>query len=345
MDFCSVVDIFCGVGGLTHGFVKEGFRVLAGFDSDETCRYAFEKNNSAKFIKKNVKNLTGEEVNRLYGKDDLRILVGCAPCTPFSKYTQGRSGDKWKLLREFRRVILQTMPDIISMENVPELAKHKAFRRFVSALEKAGYKVSHTIVFCPDWGVPQTRRRLVLLASRLGEISLLPRKTHPKSRHRTVRLQIGEMPPLRAGQTHTRDRLHSCRSVTPINLKRLKATPEGGSWADWDDDLRLKCHKKSTGKTYRSIYGRMVWDDFAPTLTTHCTGIGNGRFGHPDQNRAISLREAAMLQTFPRSYRFVEPRKPMHNKTLSRQIGNAVPVRLGRIIARSIRCHLENVLQ
>jgi DNA (cytosine-5)-methyltransferase 1 len=344
MDYCSVIDIFCGVGGLTHGFVKEGFRVLAGFDSDDSCRYAFEKNNAAKFIKKNVTSLTGKEVSALYAKDEIRILVGCAPCTPFSKYTQGRSGDKWKLLREFRRVILETMPDVISMENVPELAKHKAFNRFVSALEDAGYKVSYSIVFCPDYGVPQTRRRLVLLASRLGEIKLLG-KTHPKSRHRTVRHQIGKMPALRAGQSHKHDRIHSCRSLTPINLKRLKATPEGGGWADWNDDLRLKCHKKSTGKTYRSIYGRMVWDDFAPTLTTHCTGIGNGRFGHPDQNRAISLREAAMLQTFPRSYKFVEPRRPMYNKTLSRQIGNAVPVRLGRIIARSIRYHLENVLQ
>jgi DNA (cytosine-5)-methyltransferase 1 len=230
------------------------------------------------------------------------------------------------------------------MENVPELAKHKAFRRFVSALESAGFKVSHSVVFCPDYGVPQSRRRLVLLASKFGEIDLL-RKTHPQSRYRTVRSRIGGMPALRAGERHPQDRLHSCRSLTPINLKRLKATPEGGSWADWSDDLRLECHKKSSGKTYRSIYGRMVWDDLAPTLTTHCTGIGNGRFGHPDQNRAISLREAAMLQTFPKSYRFVEPRKPLYNKVVSRQIGNAVPVRLGRIIARSIRRHLENVLE
>ncbi len=340
----SVVDVFCGVGGLTHGFVKEGFRIRAGFDSDESCQYAFEKNNSATFIKKNVTALTGKEVRALYAKDEVKILVGCAPCTPFSKYTQGRPGDKWKLLREFRRVILEAAPDVISMENVPELAKHRAFDRFVSALEDAGYEVSHSVVFCPDYGVPQSRRRLVLLASKLGEIKLLG-KTHPKSRYRTVRSRIGRMPALRAGQRHPQDRLHSCRSLSPINLKRLKATPEGGGWADWSDDLRLECHKKSSGKTYRSIYGRMVWDDLAPTLTTHCTGIGNGRFGHPDQNRAISLREAAMLQTFPKSYRFVEPRKPMYNKVVSRQIGNAVPVRLGRIIARSIKRHLENVLE
>jgi DNA (cytosine-5)-methyltransferase 1 len=127
-------------------------------------------------------------------------------------------------------------------------------------------------------------------------------------------------------------------------LKRLKATPQGGSWADWSEDLQLKCHKKSSGKTYRSIYGRMIWDDLAPTLTTHCTGIGNGRFGHPTQNRAISLREAALLQTFPRRYEFVKPRAPLYSKIVSRQIGNAVPVRLGRIIARSIKRHLQTVL-
>ena len=344
MEGCSVVDVFCGVGGLTHGFVKEGFRVVAGLDSDDTCQYAYEKNNAARFIKKNVSSLTGKEVKALYQKNEVKILVGCAPCTPFSKYTQGRSGDKWRLLREFRRVILETAPDVISMENVPELAKHNAFRRFVSALEHAGYEVSHSVVFCPDYGVPQSRRRLVLLASKLGEIGLL-KKTHPKSRYRTVRSQIGRMPSLRAGQRHPQDRLHSCRSLTPINLKRLKATPEGGSWADWSDDLLLECHKKSSGKTYRSIYGRMRWDDLAPTLTTHCTGIGNGRFGHPHQDRAISLREAAMLQTFPKSYKFVKPREQLYNKIVSRQIGNAVPVRLGRIIARSIKRHLENVLE
>jgi DNA (cytosine-5)-methyltransferase 1 len=343
MEGCSVIDVFCGVGGLTHGFVKEGFRVVAGFDSDESCRYAYEKNNATRFIRKDVAKLTGKEVTALYAKGGVRILVGCAPCAPFSKYTQGRPGDKWKLLREFRRVILETKPDVISMENVPELAKHDAFGRFVSALKDAGYDVSYSVVFCPDYGVPQSRRRLVLLASRLGEIRLI-RTTHRKSRYRTVRHQIGRMPALNAGEVHSRDRLHSCRSLTPINLKRLKATPAGGGWADWSADLRLKCHKKSSGKTYRSIYGRMLWDDPAPTLTTHCTGIGNGRFGHPEQNRAISLREAAMLQTFPRWYKFVKPREPLLNKVVSRQIGNAVPVRLGRIIARSIKLHLENAL-
>ncbi len=230
------------------------------------------------------------------------------------------------------------------MENVPELAQHREFERFVSVLESNGYDIFHSVVFCPDYGVPQSRRRLVLLASKLGRISLVPR-THPKSRYRTVREQIGKLPALTAGQSDPRDPLHSCRSVTKINLKRLKATPEGGSWADWSDDLKLECHKKSTGRTYRSVYGRMRWDGLAPTLTTHCTGIGNGRFGHPKQNRAISLREAAMLQTFSRSYKFVDPLEPLRNKALSRHIGNAVPVRLGRAIARSIKRHLQNVTE
>jgi DNA (cytosine-5)-methyltransferase 1 len=341
MDGCSVVDVFCGVGGLTHGFVKEGFRVVAGFDLDASCRYAYEKNNSAKFVQRDIEALAGEEINALYGEGQVKILIGCAPCTPFSKYTQGRSDDKWKLLGEFRRVILEVDPDVISMENVPELKKHEAFRVFVAALEHAGYKVSYSVVFCPDYGVPQSRRRLVLLASKRGEIALVG-KTHPRSRYRTVRNVIGRLPRLRAGQVHSQDRLHRSRALSPINLKRIKATPPGGSWADWDDDLRLDCHKRKSGKTYRSIYGRMRWNDLAPTLTTHCTGIGNGRFGHPSQARAISLREAAMLQTFPRNYRFVAPRDPVHNRGVSRHIGNAVPVRLGRIIARSIKLHLQN---
>jgi DNA (cytosine-5)-methyltransferase 1 len=183
----------------------------------------------------------------------------------------------------------------------------------------------------------------VLVASKLGPIGLIG-KTHRKSRWRTVRKTIGRLDRLNAGGRNGRDRLHRARALNGTNLERIKHTPPGGSWMDWPDRLRLECHKKPSGETYRSIYGRMKWDEPAPTLTTHCTGIGNGRYGHPNQDRAISLREAALLQSFPRRYKFVGPREKVINKTVSRQIGNAVPVRLGQIIARSIKSHLEEVM-
>jgi DNA (cytosine-5)-methyltransferase 1 len=340
----QVIDLFCGVGGLTHGFVQEGFRVLVGYDSDASCKFAYESNNiGAKFIHKEIENTASTEIAAEYEGARTRILVGCAPCQPFSLYTVKRPKDeKWKLLLEFQRLIAEVRPEIISMENVPELARHPVFEEFVTVLRQLGYCVSHSVVFCPDYGVPQSRKRLVLFGSRFGQISII-RKTHRKSRWRTVRKAIGRLAPLKAGERSPEDRIHQARRLDATNLERIKNTPAGGSWSDWPQRLKLACHLKSTGKSYRSIYGRMRWNTPSPTLTTHCTGIGNGRYGHPDQDRAISLREAALLQSFPRRYKFVHPKEKVHNKRVSRHVGNAVPVRLGRVIARSIRKHLEEV--
>jgi DNA (cytosine-5)-methyltransferase 1 len=146
-----------------------------------------------------------------------------------------------------------------------------------------------------------------------------------------------------AGDVSEFDPLHRSRSLTSLNLRRIRSTPEGGDWRDWDTSLRLKCHKKPTGKRYEAIYGRMSWNRLAPTLTTHCCGLGNGRFGHPEQDRGISLREAALLQTFPRYYDLLDPSLTISSKRISKHLGNAVPVRLGRMIARSIKRHIEEI--
>jgi DNA (cytosine-5)-methyltransferase 1 len=337
----SVVDLFCGIGGMTHGFIKEGFHVAAGIDVDPTCRFPYERNNGARFVPQDVTKLTSSELISLFPEGQRRVLIGCAPCQPFSTYSQLKDKDeKWKLLRTFAQLAQAVGPDVISMENVPRLIHHQVFDDFVRDLRDAGYHVSSTLAHGPGYGVPQLRTRLVLLASRLGEISLLP-PTHPKSRQRTVRQVIGKLPSIAAGEAHEADPLHQSRNLTQLNLLRIRSTTEGGSWADWTDELKLACHKTTKGKTFRSVYGRMEWDAPAPTITTQCVGLGNGRFGHPDQDRALSLREAALLQTFPRSYRFVEPGSEIIQQTIARHIGNAVPVRLGRIIARSIRRHLE----
>lgn len=337
----SVVDLFCGIGGLTHGFVKEGFNVVAGVDVDSSCKYAYETNNNARFIQKDIFELTAKDVIEFYSNTNLKILVGCAPCQPFSRYTKGKLKDnKWKLVSEFARLISEVQPDIVSMENVPELATHSVFREFLCELVKNQYEHSWSLVDCWQYGVPQTRTRLVLFASKLGAIEII-KPTHPPSRVRTVRDVIGNLEPIDAGNASAKDPLHRASNLTKLNLRRIKSTPEGGSWKDWDKELVLECHKRDSGKSYSSVYGRMRWDEPAPTITTQCNGLGNGRFGHPEQNRAISLREAALIQTFPRYYRFVDPGTEVIIKHIARHIGNAVPVRLGQIIARSIGKHLE----
>ena len=339
-DSWTVVDMFCGVGGLAHGFVKEGFHLTAGIDVDPSCQYAFERNNKARFICRDVQTMTSSELASIYGDFNRRILVGCAPCQPFSKYTSAQTEDqKWHLLKSFLRLVIQTLPDVISMENVAELQKHVIFHDFVEALEEHGYEVTESVVDTWRYGVPQTRRRLVLFGSRLGKI-YLPPPTHNKNRQRTVHSIIGDLEKISAGEISSHDPLHRARSLSKLNLKRIRSTPEGGDWRNWPASLRLECHKKESGKRYESIYGRMSWDRLAPTLTTHCCGIGNGRFGHPEQDRGISLREAALLQTFPKYYELYYPAGKVISKQLSRHIGNAVPVRLGRIIARTIKEHI-----
>jgi DNA (cytosine-5)-methyltransferase 1 len=344
MKSVSVVDLFCGIGGLTHGFLKEGFNVVAGIDVDVSCKFAFEKNNAAEFIHKDVETLTAAEVSQVYPKGHTRILVGCAPCAPFSPYTIGKAnskGEKWKLLRSFARLVKEIKPDVVSMENVPTLQSHSVYNEFKVALEAEDYYVKTYLVPCANYGVPQTRKRLELFASKYGEIQIL-KPTHRPSKHRVVKDVISRLEALEAGERSLSDPLHWARRLSELNLKRIRATPAGGSWADWNEDLVLDCHKTERGQSYRNVYGRMSWDEPSPTITTQCSGLGNGRFGHPEQDRAISLREAALLQTFPRSYKFVPPRTKVNNHIIARHIGNAVPVRLGVIIARSIKKHLEN---
>lgn len=339
----AAVDVFCGVGGLSHGLLKEGIPVYAGIDIDPKCRYPYEKNNKCAFVEKDVGKLSALDVASFFPEGHTKILVGCAPCQPFSTYIRGkkeRKFHKWGLLAAFGRIIKESEPEIVSMENVPQLRKELVFKRFVANLRSRGYSVTYSNVNSWEYGVPQTRTRLVLFASKFGEVNLVA-PTHHRSRQRTVHQAIGHLEPIRAGRISKRDPLHRASALSPRNLRRIRSSKQGGSWRDWADDLVADCHKTASGGTYAGVYGRMTWNRLGPTITTQCHGFGNGRFGHPQQNRAISLREAALLQTFPRGYRFAAPDDPITFHHLGRLIGNAVPVRLGRIIGRSILKHLE----
>lgn len=339
----SGIDLFCGAGGLTHGFKLEGLPVEVGIDLDPACRFPYEQNNNAVFIERDVSLLTGDELASLFPTGAFRVLAGCAPCQPFSTYSQRydtKRDRKWSLLNEFGRITQELHPDVVTMENVPAVKGHIVFRDFTEKLRKLGYSIWSDVVECADYGVPQTRRRLVLLASRYGSLKLIP-PTH--AQHRTVRNTIGRMKSIAAGERSPRDRLHTASELSPINMARIRASKPGGSWRGWPARLVAECHKAASGKSYPSVYGRMEWDKPAPTMTTQCFGYGNGRFGHPTQNRAISLREAAILQSFPRTYKFVRPRDPVQFSVIGRLVGNAVPVNLGRAIARSIIAHLSSL--
>lgn len=346
----EVIDLFCGIGGLSYGLKCQGMKILAGFDLDYTCQYAYETNTGGKFYYRDVKTISGDEINKLYSqnKNTIKILAGCAPCQPFSSYAfknKNKDKDKYNLLYEFGRLVKEVHPDIVTMENVPAIASFKlksVLADFVEVLQNEGYNVKYKVVYCPDYGIPQTRKRLVLLASRLGNIDLIS-PTHKKENYVTVKDVIGDLPPLEAGQGCPTDALHRCRALSPLNLQRLKSTPYGGSWKDWPADLMLECHKKESGKSFGSVYGRLVWEEPSPTMTTLCTGIGNGRFGHPVQNRAISAREAALFQTFPITYKFFPNEHEVSLTKASRYIGNAVPPKLGEVIAQSIKNHIEDL--
>jgi DNA (cytosine-5)-methyltransferase 1 len=334
----TAVDLFCGAGGLTYGLQQAGIHVTAGIDLDPACEFPFSHNNGSSFVKADIRKMKPKELSKLFGNAEYRLLAGCAPCRPFSPFRRGTnnsSDDEWSLLWEFSRLIRSVKPEFVTMENVPDLASKAMFADFVTALETSGYEVDFESVYCPRFGVPQHRRRLVLVASRLGPIEVPTGPLSP-GEYRTVRDAIGSLPRIASGKRDAEDRLHRARSVSATNFRRLRASTPGGTWHDWPKELRAPCHQKKTGASYQSVYARMAWDEPSPTITTQAYNFGTGRFGHPDQHRSISLREAAILQTFPRTYRFVAPRSDVHFSTLGRLIGNAVPPKLARHVGRAV---------
>ncbi len=317
----SAVDLFCGIGGVTHGLIRSGIDVRAGFDLDGTCRYAYEKNNAtgvyennsgARFFESDVGELKASEIIPHYSDAEIRILAGCAPCQPFSSYTQNRLNKqedvKWGLLRSFARLVREVSPDIVAMENVVNLMKHEPYDFFLGTLEELGYHPQPHVVHCEEYGMPQNRTRLVLMGSRFGKLDLLPPTPSPTD-VLTVDEAIRGLEPIEAGGTAESDPLHHAARLSPTNLKRIRQSKPGGSWKDWESGLRAPCHDKGSGWSYPAVYGRMEWKAPSPTITTQFYNYGSGRFGHPDQDRALSLREGALLQSFPKEIRLLGSRR------------------------------------
>jgi len=327
------VDLFCSVGGLTRGLLDAGIKVKKGYDIDKKAKETYERNNKgATFIGKDICDLsTIELIEGLDLKNNFFLLAGCAPCQPFSTINNNSDSkdERRNLILKFAKLIKETKPDFVFMENVPGLAGQKGehiFKEFLQVLDKEEFEYDYDVLNVKDFGVPQNRKRLVLIASKLGPINL-PIKTHGlgKKPYLTVRDVISKYPSLLAGEKHKRIPNHECRSLSNTNKERIRyISKDGGSRTDLPNRLILKCHKNHQG--HKDVYGRMRWEDVSPTLTCKCISISNGRFAHPEQDRGISIREAATIQTFPEKYIFYG-----NITNATKWVGNAVPVKFARV--------------
>jgi DNA (cytosine-5)-methyltransferase 1 len=339
----KLVDFFSGCGGTSAGFERAGADIVLGLDDDPIACSTFRRNfPRASIICKDIRDVRPRELEGhvQLSRDEVLVFSACAPCQPFSKQRreQRQHDDRATLLFSFLRFVRYWRPDYIFVENVPGVRsmseERRSFGGFTRALTKLGYVVSVDTIDAYDYGVPQKRRRLVILASLHGPVSF-PTKTHGLSAgkpYSTVREWIGHLPPIRAGESHPSIPNHRAAALSPLNLRRIMATPPGGSRKDWPRSLRLNCHANYDG--HSDVYGRLREHMPASGLTTRCISLSNGRFGHPRQHRALSVREAARLQTFPDTFVF--------EGTLiqtARQVGNAVPVLLAERFANGILSH------
>ena len=334
-------DFFCGAGGLTRGLLDAGIEVIAGFDRDPRRQSTFESNNDAKFVLSDIRDLcpAAMALPPPAGCHGELLLAACAPCQPFS--AQRKKGidshGEAVLLGEFGRLVEAILPAYVLVENVPGIARvpgFSTFRRFCRMLDCNRYHRITQVVNAKHYGVAQNRRRLLLLAAR-GRIPSLPAPSHGPARQpfRTVRQSIALFPPIPAGGEAPDFPNHVAAAVSDLNLERLRSTPhDGGDRRSWPARLRLPCHSGGY-RGHTDVYGRMYWDRPAPALTGRCYSISNGRYGHPEQDRAVSLREAAALQSFPDQYRFFGTKTD-----IAQQVGNAVPVRLAEALGRHILC-------
>ena len=335
----KAIDLFCGTGGLTLGLCRAGWEVTAGIDIDSAAAVTYRRNNpDTKFVTADLRFVTDDDVRRLVGVTPNRelLLAGCAPCQPFSKQ-RPRHGlaerSDTALLMQFVRLVKALRPAAALMENVPGVTSvpgFSSFRRFLATLRDCGYDCDHGVLNARDFGVPQHRKRYVLLVI-LDAPALLPRPTQTlQVQELTVRDAIAHFPKIDAGETHCCIPNHSAANLSLLNMERIRVTPpDGGSRQQWPPALELPCHQQA-GVGFSDVYGRMWWDRVAPTLTSRCNSLSNGRFGHPEQDRAISLREAAALQTFPDDYEFFGSK---HG--IAKWIGNAVPVSFAEVLGRA----------
>jgi DNA (cytosine-5)-methyltransferase 1 len=340
-----VVDFFCGAGGFTRGALNAGAYVVCGIDCDERAKLTYETNNlnfdgiPAEFITQRIEDMSysllGEKI-RGFDNHPL-VFVGCPPCQPFTNLStdKEKSQSSRNALGAFVDFVVDFKPGFIVVENVPGIRSSKYGTIWSDALERlrvVGYEARTEVVDAKRFGVPQTRRRTLLIAVHKDSPPWPAASFGPRS-YRTVEhaFRSTKLSKLNAGEHCSEDALHVASLLSELNLSRIRATPKsGGSRTVWPAELQLDCYKDFNG--YTDVYGRMDWFKPAPTLTTRFVSLSNGRFGHPDEDRAITPREGALLQTFPPDYQFLASSR----EAIVRHIGNAVPPLLAEEIMRAI---------
>lgn len=342
----KVFDFFSGCGGTCKGFKNAGMDVVFAIDNDRAARLTFKANfRDTRLSRRDIERVSTGSLKALVVscKGHPILFSASAPCQPFTKQKtiQRANDERQGLLNDFQRFVEFYEPELVFVENVPGMQKIRSengpFSVFLRMLDRLSYSYVCGVIASQSYGVPQLRRRLVLIASRLGSIDF-PIPTHgPQSSqpYSTVGEWIADLPPIAAGETHPNVLNHRAAALSQKNLERIRALGEGGDRRKWPEHLKLKCHLNGyDGHT--DVYGRMHWGRPASGLTTRCISLSNGRFGHPEQDRAISVREAACLQTFPRDFVFRG-----NLNSMARQIGNAVPVLLAEAFGRNFIDHVN----
>jgi len=335
-NWLTAIDLFSGSGAVTAALKSSHYRVLAAIDEDKGACSTYRLNHpGTKLFQRDIRKVSITEIRQTLDLSPLDLIVICAPCQPFSSQNKNRKDDvRFSLLLEGARFVRGLKPKTVFIENVPGLANSDKSDLLNKFMDICGHDYTFTqpiTVDAADYGVPQRRKRCLIMASRGSVPPEMPEPKTPVGQRITVKEAIQHLPSLQSGEKDRIDSLHAARKHRPIALKRLKAIPKnGGSRSDLPDELKLTCHKGISG--YPDVYGRMAWDDVAPTLTTGCTDITRGRYAHPEDDRAITNREASLLQTFPLNYKFWG-----NDKTISIQIGNAVPYELFRAFIPPLR--------
>ena len=333
----KAVDFFCSAGGVSCGFQQAGIEVLGGIDIDPACKVTYEKNIKAEYLCADVSSLPKKTIGKVFGikrNQNNLLFVGCSPCQYYSNIItdKTKSEETRLLLADFQDFVDYYRPGYVFVENVPGLDKKPGspLGLFKNFLATSGYVFDDAVLNAKYFNVPQNRRRYVLIANRLGRRIFLPKGN--KKYVKTVKQAIGDyaiFPPIESGTKDESSYMHSSASLDNINLRRIQSTPHnGGGRLNWNDnELQVDCYKNHKGHT--DVYGRMFWEKPSPTITTRFVSLSNGRYGHPEQDRAISLREGATLQSFPLDYIFHSESQGI----IAKMIGNAVPPLLAKAIA------------
>lgn len=340
------VDLFCGCGALTYGLQSTGgIDVVMGVDMEPKCEYPFQVNNESLFRCCEVTEELSEEVAEALNWGGIRLLVGGPPCQPFSTQNNFRAlgGDeRVGAITAFALIASKVRPDIVMMEEVPLAARHPVFVDALRLLRSAGYRTTTTVVRCDEFGIPTVRRRLILMASLWGEEP--PLQPPIFTRPRTVRDAIAHLPALASGERHPTVPYHWARQMSDLNLARIRASPVGTTWLGWPDELLGRSHRSQIQRgrvSFTTQYSRMDWDKPAPTLTSQYMSYTNGAFGHPEQDRGITLLEGMLLNGFPAQYQF---RPGAEATEISRMVANAVPPPLAQTIGQRVIEHCNHHL-